>query len=153
MAWPPGFTLSVVSSETRLLTEMTTVALCPAFSVPDAGLTLSVPSRLDGSLTDQLTGPPSAVIVTWVPPSVLSTMLVGDTLSVPGAAEVGGGAGEDGEEDDGRGAGEDRDGAGEVGDLPGELAPGVVGPGLPPDVDDALASGEPGLWPGEPGLT
>jgi len=58
MACPPGFTLSVVSSEMRLLTEMTTVVLCPAWRVPDAGLTLSLPSRLDGSLTDQLTGPP-----------------------------------------------------------------------------------------------
>lgn len=73
-------------------TEMSIVALWPARSVPDDGLTLSSPSRLDPSLTDQFTGPPSAVIVTAVPPSVLSTTVPVETDRVPGAgAEVGAG--------------------------------------------------------------
>lgn len=71
-------------------TERSIVALWPARSVPDDGLTLSSPSRLDPSLTDQFTGPPLAVIVTAVPPSVLSTTVLVETDSVPGA----GGAGE-----------------------------------------------------------
>jgi hypothetical protein len=50
-----------------------------------------LPSRADGSLIDQETGPPTAVIVIWVPPNVLSRIDVGATVSVPGR----GGGGDD----------------------------------------------------------
>jgi hypothetical protein len=40
---------------------------------------------------DQDTGPPTAVMVTLVPPRVLSTTWVGETVSVPGATDVGAG--------------------------------------------------------------
>ena len=46
--WPPGFTVSVVSSEASPLTEIDTVTLWPAASVPELGETISSPSRLAG---------------------------------------------------------------------------------------------------------
>ena len=51
--WPPGLTVSWVSSETSPDTVIATVALPPALSVPDAGVTVSLPSRLAGSEIDQ----------------------------------------------------------------------------------------------------
>ena len=72
---------------------MVMVADWPAWRVPADGATFRLPSRVDGSLIDQETGPPCAVIVIWVPPSVLSRTDVGATVSVPGRG--GGGGGDD----------------------------------------------------------
>jgi hypothetical protein len=59
------------------------VTLLPALSVPDAGATISSPSRLAGSEIDHETGPPLAVSVSDPPSSGLSSTVVGDTDSVP----------------------------------------------------------------------
>ena len=81
--WSPGFTVSVVSREASPLTEIDTVVLWPAASVPELGETISSPSRLDGSEMDHDTGPPSAVRVIELPSSGVSTTVLGDTVSVP----------------------------------------------------------------------
>jgi hypothetical protein len=79
---PPGDTVSCESRLTRLV-EIVTCTLWPAVIVPDDGDTLSLPSRLDGSEIDQLTGPPLAVSVIVPPSSGVSTIVVGWTSSVP----------------------------------------------------------------------
>src|SRR5262249_34849260 len=73
-----------------------TWVLCPAASVPDAGDTISLPTKLDGSEMDHDTGPFSAVRVSAPPPDTVSTMVVGDTSRVPGAG--GGVADRDGDD-------------------------------------------------------
>lgn len=90
---PPGLTVSWLSTEARPLIDRATVALWPAASVPDDGETVSLPIRLADSVTDHVTGPPEAVTVRLPPSSGLSTIAVGDTLSVPGAGGGGGGGG------------------------------------------------------------
>jgi hypothetical protein len=60
-----------------------TVAVPPALRVPDAGDTVSSPSRLAGAETDQETGPPLAVSVSDPPSNGLSRTVVGDTARVP----------------------------------------------------------------------
>ena len=47
MVWPPGFTVSVLSTA-RPLADRVTGVLCPDASVPDEGDTDSVPSRFEG---------------------------------------------------------------------------------------------------------
>jgi hypothetical protein len=100
---PPGFTVSWLSSETRLATRTETVTLCPAASVPPDGETVTRPSRLEDSAMDQVTGPPDAVSVMLAPRTGLSSTVLGDTLSVPcggggggGVVRVGVGVGVDG---------------------------------------------------------
>jgi hypothetical protein len=56
-----------------------TVTLLPALSVPDAGATVSSPSRLAGSVIDHETGPPLAASVSDPPSSGLN-------FSPPGGA-------------------------------------------------------------------
>jgi hypothetical protein len=90
---PPGFTVSLLSTEARPLTDKATVALWPAASVPADGETVSSPIRLEGSVTDHVTGPPDAVTVRLPPSSGLSTIVVGVTLSVPCLGGGGGGGG------------------------------------------------------------
>ncbi len=80
---PPGFTVSVLSSDATPLTLRVTVTLCPAASLPDDGETVTRPIRLDDSVMDHDTGPPEAVSVRLPPSSGLSTTVVGVTLSVP----------------------------------------------------------------------
>jgi hypothetical protein len=98
--------------------------------VPLAGATFTSPIRLDGSEIDQDTGPPDAVMVSVVGPSKLSTIVVGDTETVPGVT-----AGAD--EDDGAGW----VGAG-VGEGDGDLDAGAVGDGDGEPVADLVAAGD-----------
>jgi hypothetical protein len=99
---PPGFTVSwqpthaptelprAASAVTPLAALRVTVVLRPASSRPDEGATVTLPIRAPDSVMDQVTGPPEAVSVRVPPSSGLSTMVLGVTLSVPGAG--GGGA-------------------------------------------------------------
>jgi ribulose-phosphate 3-epimerase len=82
---PPGCTVSWLSSESSPDTVIATVAVPPALRVPDAGLTVSSPSRVVGSEIDQETGPPLAVSVSDPPSSGLSSTSAVDTASVPAA--------------------------------------------------------------------
>jgi hypothetical protein len=165
--WPPGFTVSVVSSEASPLPEIDTVTLWPAASVPELGETVSSPSRLAGSEMDHETGPPSAVRVSELPSSGVSTTVLGDTVSVPAAGDCTGGDDDGGGDEDGGGAaGEDEDGGGAAGEdedgaaLGGDEDPPLVGVAELPG--DGWASGVsvttgttpppplPGLLPGPP---
>ena len=130
-AWPPGLMVIVVATDARPLTVIVIVAFWPACSVPDEGDSVSLPSRLDDSVADQFTGPPTAVIVIEPPRSGESSTLVGDTVRVPGAtaAEVDGGGGDEEAEGDGEADGDlDRVG----------VAPGL---GLARGLDVAPADG------------
>jgi len=85
--WSPGCTVSSVSSESRSVTVIATVALSPALSVPDIGVTFSLSRSQAGSEIDHATGPSLAVSVSRPPCHGLSTTVVGDTDSVPVADE------------------------------------------------------------------
>ena len=88
---PPGFTVSALSRETRLMIRRETVTLCPAASVPEDGETATWPIRLEDSAMDQVTGPPEAVSVMLPPRTGLSSTVLVDTLSVPCGGGGGGG--------------------------------------------------------------
>src|SRR5215469_7670043 len=75
--------MSCASSVTSPVTVMVTVVLSPALRMPDAGDTVSLPTRLAGSVIDQPTGPPLAVSVSEPPSTGLSTTVFGYTVSVP----------------------------------------------------------------------
>jgi hypothetical protein len=87
---PPGFTVSTLWTAISLVTMRETVTLWPDLSVPEDGDAVTLPSRLDDSKIDHVTGPPDAVNVRLPPLPGVSRILVGDTLSVPCAG--GGGA-------------------------------------------------------------
>ena len=71
--------VSWLSTEASPRTLIVTVTLLPALRVPEAGETVSSPSRLNGSEIDHDTGPPLAVSVNEPPSSGLSSTVVGDT--------------------------------------------------------------------------
>jgi hypothetical protein len=136
-----------LSRDARPLALSATLVVWPAVSAPELGAMLSLPSRLPDSETDQFTGPPEAEMVMEPPSSGLSTIVVGDTVTVPclgGGGEVGVGlalellADGAGEVGDGLlpGGGALVEGAGAVdeGDGPtvGDGATLAVGPPLPP---------------------
>jgi hypothetical protein len=135
--WPPGLMVSVESTEARPFTVTETFAVWPAWSVPLAGETFTLPSRLDGSEIDQDTGPPEAEMVNVAGPSKLSTIVDGDTETVPGVTAAA-------DEDDGAGwvgAG-DGDGDGDFDAEPvgeGELVADLVAAG---DVAGLVVAGE-----------
>lgn len=89
---PPGLTISTLCTAIRLVTLRETVTLWPDASVPADGEAITLPSRLDDSVMDHVTGPPDAVNVRLPPFAVAGVIkiLVADTCSVPGAG--GGGA-------------------------------------------------------------
>ena len=109
ICWLPGLTVRCVSRVASPLTVIVTWVLWPAASVPEAGATFSSPSRLDGSVIDQETGPFSAVSVIVPPADKVSTTVEGETLSVPwpaGADDAPGeGVGDDAEDGDGAAVG------------------------------------------------
>lgn len=143
---PPGFTVSVQATHaptplpppvrasarrppSRLLALTVTVALWPEASVPELGETVTLPTRLEDSVMDQLTDPDAAVRVS-VLPFRPTTIVVGDTCRVPGlGAEL-------------LGAGAELDAAGVDG--AGELGRALALDGGA-EVEDPLLPGEPGL--------
>ena len=89
--WPPDCTVSSVSCQTRSATVIATVTLSPALSVPDIGVTFTLPASQSGSEIDHATGPsPPAVSVSDPPCRGSSTTVVGDTDSAPALAVAGG---------------------------------------------------------------
>ena len=92
----PGFTVSVQAAHAPppparaaarrppggLLARSEMVALCPAASVPAVGDTVTWPTRLEDSATDQLTEPNEAFRVSE-PPFRPSTIVVGVTVRMP----------------------------------------------------------------------
>ena len=82
----PGFTVRWLSTASRLVMLRVTLTLWPAARVPEAGDTVSVPIKLDGSVIDHDTGPPEAVRMRVSPSPVLSWIFVRDTVSAPGFA-------------------------------------------------------------------
>ena len=86
---PAGAALTAATVPAAALTRRPTVALWPACSRPETGVTVSSPISPGDSVMDQFTGPPEAVRVSDPPPSGLSTTVRGATLSVP--ARGGGG--------------------------------------------------------------
>ena len=149
---PPGFAVRCVSSDAMPLTEIVTWADWPEASVPDAGETTSSPSRLDGSEIDQFTGPFSAVSVSSLPSSGVSTTVVGDTASVPclgGGGVVGGGFGggdDAGGDDGGGGGGPVVEGPGELGDGPEPVGDPVGGGPAGVDAEVPGPGEGPGPW-------
>jgi hypothetical protein len=92
---PPGLTVSA-APETCLLAAISTDADAPAASVPDDGPSTNTPGLPD-TLTDQVTGPPSAVTesrvpntptVTWAPGCSVTPEPCTDTESVGAGALV-----------------------------------------------------------------
>ena len=89
---PPGYTVTWESRLARLVVTVTVTGL-PGKTVPDDCDKVTEPMRLDGSETDQDTGPPCAVMVKEPPSKGESTIVVGDTVIVPvtgGDVAVGG---------------------------------------------------------------
>jgi len=104
------------SRESSPSTVAVTSVCAPACNVPEIAEKFSSPTRLTGSEIDQVTGPPTAVMVMAVPPRVLRMTDAGATVSVPAVtvAEV---------EGDGAGA---FDGEGAAGVVAGTVAAAVV---------------------------
>ena len=79
---PPPATAAALSAPGGLLTLSATVVLWPEASVPAAGDTVTCPTRLEDSVTDQSTVPNEAFRVS-VPPPLPSTIVVGVTVRMP----------------------------------------------------------------------
>src|SRR5438270_339910 len=94
MVRPPGFTVSCPSRATRLVEVTVMVTLAPAASVPAEGVTVMLPASAPPDVTEERTGPPWAVRVTFAVATPLTDTrrsVPVDSASVPGAG--GGGAG------------------------------------------------------------
>ena len=109
---PPGFTVSVQPAHaptptadrapSGLLAVTVTVVLWPEASVPDAGDTVTCPSRLEDSEMDQLTVPNEAFRVSGLPFRPI-TIVVGETVRMPRAGGELAGAAEELADFDGAG--------------------------------------------------
>jgi hypothetical protein len=108
---PPGLTVSVQPAHAPTpaarapsgeLALTVTVVLCPDASVPDAGDTVTCPSRLEDSEIDQLTVPNEAFRVSGLPFRPI-TIVVGETVRMPRAGGELAGAAEELADFDGAG--------------------------------------------------
>jgi hypothetical protein len=104
--WSPGCTVSSVSNEARLVMVIVTVTLSPALSVPDIGVTFSLPLSQAGSEIDHATGPSLAVSVSDPLCHGLTATVVGDTDSAPALSVLGGAPVADGSDQVGVGVGQ-----------------------------------------------